>query len=191
MTSKKIITVLSTFACIAAISVLFAVSFGGSKRPDFTGKNPEEIKAYFKSEAFQSLDEKDQRAIKKKAYAPMYQQQEQAFIEQAKTYAQLPQQHKKAYLDRMIDKIVRDAEQKQKNAPKRTQGAQTKSGSFKGAQAKGGSVKTSQLSYAKKTSWPEKIRAWSEKMEPEKRAYIMGLKEALRKRMEQQGIEMP
>ena len=185
MTRKKIITVLSPFACIAVISVLFAVSFGGSKGPDFTGKNPEEIKAYFKSEAFQSLDEKDRRAVKKKAYAPMYQQQEQAFIEQAKTYAQLPPQQKVTYLDRMIEQIVRDAETKQRETQR------IASRQMQGSKAKGGDDKKAKLSYAKKTSWPENIRAWSEKMEPEKRAYIMGLKEALRKRMEQRGIEMP
>lgn len=136
------------------------------------------------------MNKKDQIAIKKKAYAPIYQQCEQSFIGRAKTYSRLPPQHKNAYLDSMINKIVRDADQKQKNAASRTQRAQTKSSNFKGARAQGGSVKTIQPSYPKKTFAAENYRAWSEKMEPEQRAPIMALKEALRQRMEQRGIEM-
>lgn len=190
MTKKSVVMVSSIAACIVVISVVSAIYLCGGKGPDFTGKKPEEIKAYFESEAFRSMNKKDQIAIKKKAYAPIYRQQEQAFIEQAKTYAQLPPQHKNAYLDRMIDKFVRDAEQKQKIAASRTQEAQTKNSNLRGARAQGGSVKTNQSSSAKKTFAPEDIRAWSEKMEPEKRAPIMALKEALLQRMEQRGIEI-
>lgn len=190
MTRKNIIIVSSAVAGIAVILAGLGISLRGEKGPDFTGKKPEEIKAYFESDAFRNMSEKEQLAIKKKAYAPIYQQREQVFIEQAKMYSQLPPQHKNAYLDRMINQIVRDAEQKWKNASSRTQGAQTKSGNFKGVQAKGGSIKKTQSSYANKTFRPENYRAWSEKMEPEKRAPIMALKEALRERMEQRGIEM-
>ncbi len=44
--------------------------------------------------------------------------------------------------------------------------------------------------YSKKRLSAENYRSWSESMEPEKRAYIMELKEALRQRMEQRGIKI-
>jgi hypothetical protein len=182
MTRKNIIIVSSAVAGIAVISVGLATSLRGEKGPAFAGKKPDEIEAYFESEAFRNMSKKDQIAIKKKAYAPIYLQREREFIEQAKTYAKLPPRQKVVYLDRMIDKFVSDAEQKQKIASNRTQGAETKSGNSKRAEGKASS--------AKKTFAPEDIRAWSEKMEPEKRAPIMALKEALRQRMKQRGIEM-
>jgi hypothetical protein len=57
------------------------------------------------------------------------------------------------------------------------------------AQVKRGYVNKAKLSYGKKRLSAENYRSWSESMEPEKRAYIMELKEALRQRMEQRGIE--
>lgn len=185
MTRKNIIIISSAVAGIAVISVVSAVYLRGGKGPDFTGKNTEEIKAYFKSDAFRSMNKKDQLATEKKAYTPIIRQREQEFIEQAKMYSQLPPKQKVTYLDGMIEQIVGAAEQKQQYAPRNVSGAAS------GARAKGGSVKTTQSSYAKKTVSSENYRAWSEKMEPEKRAYIMELKEALHKRMEQRGIEMP
>ena len=46
------------------------------------------------------------------------------------------------------------------------------------------------LSYGRKRLSAENYRSWSESMEPEKQAYIMELKEALRQRMEQRGIKI-
>ena len=181
MTRKSVIAVSSAAVCIVVFSAVSAISLRGGKEPDFTDKKPEEIEAYFESDAFRSMNRKDQIAIKRKAYAPIIRQKEQAFIEQAQTYSQLPPQQKVVYLDRMIDKMVRNAEQKRANAPKRMQGTQIK----------GDSIKTNQPSSANKTFAPENYRAATEKMTPEIRAYILGLKEALRDRMEQRGIEIP
>jgi len=190
MTKKNIIIVSSAVAGIAVISVGLAISLRGEKGPDFAGKKPEEIKAYFESHMYRSLNKKDQIAIKKKAYALMYQQRERAFIEQAKTYSQLPPQQKVRYLDRMIDQIVRDTEQKQRSASTRTQGPQIKNASFQRGQTKGGNVNAGRSSSAKKTFTSQDYRSWTEKMDPEKRAYVLELKEALSQRMEQRGIEI-
>lgn len=84
------------FTLVAASGILIAVVLAlvlrGDVGPDFTGKTPEEIKAYFESDAFQRLKAGDQRAIKKKAYGPIYRQQEREFIERARFYCQLPPQ---------------------------------------------------------------------------------------------------
>jgi len=184
MAKKGIIAVSSVAASIFLISVVSAIAFRGDQGPDFAGKKPEEIKAYFTSDAFRGLNTEDQRAIKEKAYGPMHQQREQEFIEQAKVYSQLPTPQKVRFLDERIDEIVRAAAQKQQQA--------TRSASLAaaGAGARGGSMGATKPSDPKKTFASEDYRTWSEKMEPEKRAYIMELKEALRQRMEQRGIEI-
>ena len=182
MTTKRIIMVSLAIACIA---VGFAIYFNGDKEPDFTGKRPEEIKAYFKSEEFKNKTVNEQIAIKKKAYAPFYRQREREFIEHAKRYTKLPQPQKAAYLDKMIDQLVSDAKKKQQRYAKKIA-----SSGAKAAQDKPGSVNKAKPGGGKKRLSADDYRNWSEKMEPQKRAYIMELKEALRQRMEQRGIEI-
>lgn len=184
MSRKKIITISSVIGCIAVISVGLAVLFGGNEGPDFTGKKPEEIKAYFKSQEYQSLDIKEQIAIKKKAYAPYSRQREQELIEQVKAYSQLPPRQKVAYLDEIIDQMTRKTEKKQSYAK------QTASGAKQVSQSKGGNGNSAGKSSGKNWDSPEGFRNWSESMDPEKRAYIMEIKEAVMERMEQRGIEI-
>ena len=184
MTRKKLITISSATVCVAVAAAVLAISLGGDKGPDFAGKDPEQIKEYFNSEEYQSLDIKEQIALKKKAYGPINEQYEQELIEQVKMYSQLSPRQKVAYLDEMIDQIVRDVEKKQGYAQKiASSGAQ-------GAQVKRGYVNKAKQSYGKKRLSAENYRSWSESMEPEKRAYIMELKEALHQRMEQRGIKI-
>lgn len=184
MTRKKLITISSAIGCITVISMGVAVFFGGDEGPDFTGKKPEEIKAYFQSQEYQSLDIKEQIAIKKKAYAPYSRQREQELIEQVKAYSQLPPRQKVAYLDEIIDQMTSKAEKKQSYAK------QTASGAKQVSQGKGGNVNSAGQSSGKNWDSPEGFRNWSESMDPEKRAYIMEIKEAVMERMEQRGIEI-
>jgi hypothetical protein len=186
MAKKSIITVSSVAAGIVLISVVSVIALRGDKGPDFTGKSPEEIKEYFKSDAFQNMNERDQRAAKERAYGSDGRRQEQAFIEQARIYSRLPPRQKIRFLDERIDEYVRAAEQKQEGARQKSSGAVSRSGSG----AKGGSVNTAKARAAGKPSLSEGIRAWSEKMDPEQRAHILELKEAMTQRMEQRGIDM-
>lgn len=187
MVKKNMITVSSVVAGIILISVVSAIALRGDKGPDFTGKSPEEIKEYFKSDAFQKMSEKDQGAAKKRAYGPYKHQQQQDFIEQAKIYVKLPPNQKIRFLDERIDEYVRAAGQKQQGTGQKSSGAASRSGSG----AKGGSVNTAKARAAGKTPATEGIRAWSEKTNPEDRAHILELKEAITQRMQERGINLP
>ena len=144
----------------------------------------EQIKEYFNSEEYQSLGIKEQIALKKKAYGPINEEYDQEVIEQVKTYSQLSPRQKVAYLDEMIDEIIADAEKKQSYSKKTASGAKQV---FKG---KTGNVKSTKKNSDKNWDSPEGFRGWSENMDPEKRAYILELKEAVIERMEQRGIEI-
>jgi hypothetical protein len=187
MARRSILTVSSVAAGLVLISVASAIALRGDKGPDFAGQSPEEIKAYFESDAFRNMSERDQRAAKKRAYASYSRQQEQTFIEQARLYSKLPPQQKVRFLDDRIDEYVRAAEQKQQAARQKSPGAVSRSGSG----SKGGSTKTAKARAAGETSSSEDIRAWSEKMDPERRAHILELKEAIIARMEERGVELP
>ena len=184
MTKKKLITISSATVCVAAAAALLAIFWGGDKGPDFAGKNPEQIKEYFNSKEYQSLDIKEQIALKKKAYGPIKHQYEQELIEQVKTYSQLSHRQKVAYLDEMIDEIVADAEKKQSYAKKAASGAK------QAPQGKTGDVNSTKKNSGKNWDSPEGFRGWSENMDSEKRAYILELKEAMIERMEQRGIDI-
>ncbi len=184
-TRKNIMIVAAAIAAMAVVSVGLALSLRGDKRPDFAGMKPEEIKSYFASDAFRRLNAGDQHAIKERAYGPVARQAEQEFIEQARIYSQLPPPQKVRFLDERINEFVRAAEQKQQQATRNASGAAA------GVGTKGGGVGGAKPSSPKKTFDSENYRTWSEKMDPEKRAYIMELKEALTARMEQRGIEIP
>jgi len=189
MTRKRIIIVSSVIACIALISVSLAMYFDGDEGLEFAGKNPEEIKAYFKSEEFQKLNRTEKIEMKKKAYASFYHKIEQEFVDRAKTYSQLPPEKKVAYLDEMIDQMVRDAEKKRRDAiAKRAIGNKTES--VNGDKSKGVNSNQAKPGDAKKKFSAQNYRGWSEKTDPQKRAYIMELKEAMMQRMEQRGIKI-
>lgn len=185
MTKRTTLIISCTAVSLVAMSMAVALSLRGDRVPVFTGQNPDEMKAYFESDAFRKLSPRDQRTAKKRAYGAYERQQEQTFIDQAKTYAKLPPRQKIRFLDERIDEYVRAAQQKQEHMSRKSSGAASGSG------AKGNSIRTAKARAAKKTSSSEGIRAWSEKMEPERRAAILELKEALMQRMEQRGIEMP
>ena len=183
MTKKSIITVSSLTASIVLIAVISAMTLRGDKGPDFAGKNPEEIKAYFESDAFQNMNERDQLAAKKRAFGSYRRREAQTFVDQARVYSKLPPKQKIRFLDERINEFVRAAEQKQQSARQKSPGAVSRSGS--GAQ--GGSIHTAKARARGKPSSSEGIRAWSEKMDPEQRAHILELKEAITARMEERG----
>jgi len=121
----------------------------------------------------------------KEAFGSYKERRVQTFIDQARIYSQLPPKQKVRFLDERIDEYVRAAEQKRQGAPQKSSGAVSKSGSA----AKGGSVNTVKARAARKPSSLEGIRAWSEKVDPEERAHILELKEAIVQRMEERGID--
>jgi len=189
MAKKRMITVSSVAAGLVLISVVSAIALRGDKGLDFTGKSPEEIKEYFKSDAFQNMNERDQLAAKKRAFGSYRERQVQTFIDQARIYSKLPPKQKIRFLDERIDEYVRAAEQKQQAARQKGSGAVSRSG----AGAKGGSVNTPKVAKARaarKPSESEGIRAWSERTDPEQRAHILELKEAIVQRMEERGIDL-
>ncbi len=96
----------------------------------------------------------------------------------------MPPRQKVAYLDEIIDQMTRKAEKKQSYVK------QTASGAKQVSQSKGGNGNSAGQSSGKNWDSPEGFRNWSESMDPEKRAYIMELKEAVIERMEQRGIEI-
>ena len=181
MAKKSMIKVSLVSAGIVLVSVISALALRGDKGPDFTGKRPEEIKAYFSTEAFARLSEKDQRAVKKRAFGSFKGQQQQNFIDQSKTYTKLPPQQRNRFLDEIIDNYVRGAEQKQKNS-------RAASGSRSGD--KGAGVKTAKARGAGKPSASEGYRAATAKMDPESRAHVLELKEAITARMDERGIDL-
>ena len=184
MTRRATLIISWAALSLVAMSMVVALSLRGDRVPVFTGQNPDEIKAYFESDAFRKLSPRNQHAAKKRAYGAYERQQEQTFIDQAKTYAKLPPKQKIRFLDERIDEYVRAAQQKQQHMSRKSSGAAS------GSRAKGSSSSVSKARAAKKTSSSEGIRAWSEKMEPERRAAILELKEALSQRMEQRGIDV-
>lgn len=186
MAKKRMITVSSVAAGLVLISVVSAIALRGDKGPDFTGKSPEEIKEYFTPEAFQNMNERDQLAAKKRAFGSYRERQVQTFIDQARIYSKLPPKQKIRFLDERIDEYVRAAEQKQQAARQKGSGAVSRSGSG----AKGGSVNTAKARTAGKPSESEGIHAWSERTDPEQRAHILELKEAIVQRMEERGIDL-
>ena len=185
MSRKIFITLCLTAVGFVVIPVIVAVTFNKDSGPDFTGKTPEEIKAYFNSEGFQRLGKNEQIAVKKKAYAHFDRQGKQHWVEQAKAFSKLPPQQKVAYMDEMIDKMVSQAVEKQRYT------RQTASGTKQASAAKGGYIdKSAKAGSGRNWNSPENFRSWSEEMEPEERAYIMALKEAFIERMEQRGIKI-
>ena len=182
MSKKKHTTVLVSIASIAVLATVIAISSNRSKAPDLTGKKPEEIKQYFKSEKFQSMTLKDQIAAKKQIYGPQKKKRNERFIDQAKTYSKLPAVQKNVYLDKLINEYVTRAAQKKTKTTRNTDQKDT--------QTKTGYSNTSSTGTKKRIS-PEKIRGGSEKMDPQKRAYITELKNAMQRRMDERGIKLP
>lgn len=192
MSRKKFIALCSTVVGLVVIPVIVAVMFKKDSYPDFTGKTPEEIKAYFKSDEFQNMNINEQIAIKKKAYANS-DRQDKDWVEEAKTFSKLPPQQKVAYLDEMIDKMVSKASEKQRYTQKAASGAKQVSaakGGYVGKSSQAGSINSVRQSGGKNWNSAENFRSWSEDMEPEERAYIMELKEAFIERMDQRGIKI-
>ena len=180
MAKKNVIRVSLVAAGIVLISVVSGIALRGDRGPDFSGKTQEEIKAYFKTEAFARLSEKDQRAVKKRALGSFKGRQQQNFVDQAKTYAKLPPHQKNRFLDEIINKYARGAEQKRQGAGQKSSGAASRSGA--GVKGKGGK--------AKKVPASEGYRAATEKMDPESRAHVLELKEAITARMDERGIDL-
>lgn len=186
MAKKNVVKVSSLVAGIILISVVSAIALRGDKGPDFTGKSPEQIKEYFQSDAFQKMSRKDQEAAKKRVFGPYKRKQQQAFVEEAKTYTRLPPKQKIRFLDERIDEYVRAAEQKQQGAGQKRSGAAARSGSG----AKGGGANAAKARAAGKPPASEGIRAWLERTSPEERAHILELKEAMTARMDERGIQL-
>lgn len=103
-----------------------------------------------------------------------------------RVYSKLPPKQKIRFLDEKINEFVRAAEQKQQSARHKGPGAVSRSESA----AKGGSIHTAKARATGKTSSSEGMRAWSQKMDPEQRAHILELKEAITARMEERGVEI-
>jgi hypothetical protein len=176
MKKKAVIGVL-TVIC-AGVAIWAAIAVLGNKKlsPDFANKSPEQIKEYFQSEEYQKLELDEQIAIKKKVFGEEMVKAKQDFVEQAKVYAKKPENQKQAYLDELIEQYVTRPQQKYEQAEKEKQ-TQTKY-----------SNEAEKKTEKKFTS--ENYRGWSEKMQPQQRAYITELKEAMRIRMEERGIEI-
>ena len=121
---KSMIIKASAVAGMAVVSIGLALSIRGDKGPDFAGMKTEEVKAYFYSDAFRRLNERDQRAIKERAYGPLARQAEQKFFEQARIYSQLPPQQKGRFLDARINEWIQAAEPKQEYAARNTSGGE-------------------------------------------------------------------
>ena len=185
MAKKNVIRYSLGAVGIVLISVVSAIALRGDSGPDFSGKTPEEIKAYFRTEAFARLSEKDQRAVKKRASGSFKRRQQQNFLDQAKTYAKLPPHQKTRFLDEIIDKNARGAEQRRKGTAQKRSGAASRSGA--GAKGKGGKGTGGK---AKKVRTSEGYRAATEKMDPVRRAHVLELKEAITTRMDERGIQL-
>jgi len=179
MAKRRILAIALVAVGGVLISVVSALVLRGDAGPDFTGKTPEEIKSYFQSEAFQRLNAGDQRTIKESVYGPIKRQQQQAFIDQARVYSHLRPPQKVRFLDEWINKSV--AGKKQQQAARSTSGPAR-------VEARSDSPAAVKPTNPKKTFTSEDYRGWTEKMEPEARAYVLELKEALTRRMEERAI---
>jgi hypothetical protein len=184
MAKKNVIRYSLGAVGIVLISVVSAIALRGDSLPDFRGKTPEETKAYFSTEAYSRLSEKDQRAVKKRAIGSLKGRHQQNFVDQAKTYAKLPPHQKIRFLDEIIDKNARAAEQRRQGAGQNKSGATSRSGA--GSKGKGGKGTGGK---AGKVPSSEGYRAATEKMDPVRRAHVLELKEAISARMDERGIQ--
>jgi hypothetical protein len=94
---KKMTIIVSVIAvlCLASI-VIVAVGTREVKVSDFSGKDPNEIAGYFRSEEFNNLEQQDRRKVARQVINA-------AITERAKEYSELPYDQRIDYLDKLID----------------------------------------------------------------------------------------
>gem|GEM_PF-6350742 len=171
---KQSLYVVVSLICVLAVVITFARNAPnlGSELAD---KPMAEKMEYFKSEQYQNLSDKDKRTVKKNAFGKAHKQRMTQFMDKAKAYTQLPKNEKEAYLDAMIDEMQNKKRERQ--AQIKAHGQDNKKGGPWSGKKRDGKQITG-----------EQMRAWSERMAPEKRAYMMAFKEAMAARMKQRGI---
>lgn len=147
-------------AAAAGASFWLMRSEKNPQQTDFSGRTPDQIRAYLRSKDFNSLDERTRRAAARSAFR-------QITDYRVNEYFGLPAEKRTAYLDKIVDEMEtrrrefggRRPDPNDPNRPQRRQFA-------RGA---------------------ENMRARMESVDPLKRAQRDAFREAMRQRMQQRG----
>lgn len=198
---KKIVVV--SIGVVIALPVILAFTIGGDKGPDLSGKKPEEIREYLRSEEFQGMERQERQQIARKAFEPMREQIEQEMFDRAVEYSKLPSRQKIKYLDKAIGEMQqrfkeREVQRGQRQAGEgggsregsgatRSDGARDGTGRPDGRRGDGGGRGSGGGGGGPS---PERMRGRMERMEPKQRAYMTQFMEDMHKRMDERGIEI-
>ncbi len=170
------ISVIAAMLVTTTIAILF---LAGSKNDvKITAKQPEDIRAFRQSDAFQNMDRRQRRQTMRQMFMAVAD-------EQAKTYFSLPENQRQMYLDKVIDDMLKRREEFQKMREQRRaemteeqqQQARQRREQFRQRRGRGPN--------------PGRMRARAERTNPETRARMSEFRRQLRQRMDERGIEPP
>jgi len=194
--NRKLIIIIS----VAVVSVTTGAFFlfggkGKGKTPNPRLQKPDEIRQYLRSEEFRNLDPNDRRAYARQAFMQMTTQR-------VEEYAKVPAEQRIAYLDKVIDEMQARREQfrtmrgqsgrrgdKTRTANRQQQDRQSKVNPQQQDRPFRANRDSRRGGGSGRRGSPARRRARSEYIDPKIRALRTEFRQALRKRMEQRGIE--
>jgi hypothetical protein len=208
--SKKMVIA----AAIVVPMVCFAgfMATRGGEPAAIKGKTPEEIREFVRSDEFREMDQDKRREIGRAAFGQMREVREKQMIAAAEEYCRLETKAERvAYLDEKIDEISERMEKWQAARAARGEAGRGGFGGMRRPGGEGGRQRDGERGgeagqnqqhrpggegrmhggRGRRGPISDRIRARSERMSPEKRAIMGEVREAMFKRMEERGIEMP
>jgi flagellar basal body-associated protein FliL len=193
---KKLIIIISVIAvvCLSAAGGLYVVFSSGSNEPDEFGRrrprfndanmpdphkqSAEEIMKYRNSEKFKKLSPQEQMMYTGASMRTM-------MNHHTETFFNLPEDKKTAYLDKLIDEMqqnMKNFEQMRNQMPRRPR--EPNDINDPNAQRR-------RAERIAQRNNPANVRSMRERGDPEERAKQTQFRQAMQKRMQQRGIQMP
>ena len=137
-----------------------------NKQIDFSGRTPEQIRAYLRSKDFNSIDEQTRRAVGRAARIEMMEYR-------VNEYFGMPEDKRTAYLDKMINEM------------------EARRGEFGARRPDANDQNDRRRQRRQFARGAEDQRARMESVDPLTRAKRAAFREAMRARMQQRGINPP
>ncbi len=133
---------------------------------ELSGKRPEEIRNFFESEKYHSMKDSEKRRVRRQLFR-------QRVTKRINDYFELPENKRKAYLDKMIDEMLARREEFRKRRQKSQRDGRD----------------TDRRRSGRRQINPDRMRLRTERTTPEMRAKFNKFREDMRKRMKERGID--
>jgi hypothetical protein len=187
-TNKKLIIIISIVVLgLAGASTVVFVFKGGAKSkvtPDPASQSDAQMREYVQSEQFKNLAEQDRRQYMRSAMG-------QRMTSQAQKYNGLPAEQRTAYLDEVIDSMQAWREQMPRPARRRDANDPNFRADRRQRGEQGNGQGGPQGQGQRRQMEPSQMRARMESMDPARAVQMQAFREALRKRMQERGIQGP